>query len=62
MHCGGCVSRAQRAVETIAPGAVVTLEPPRLTLPDGVALDAATINAALATMGEYRAKGPLTAP
>jgi copper chaperone len=59
MHCGGCVSRAQRAVAAIAPGAVVALEPPRLTLPQGVALDAAAINAALATMGDYKASGPL---
>jgi copper chaperone CopZ len=60
MHCGGCASRAQKAVTAIAPGAVVTLDPPRLTLPEGVSLDAGTINAALATMGEWKATGPLT--
>lgn len=60
MHCGGCASRAQRALTALAPGAVVTLDPPRLTLPEGVALDAAAINAALAKMGDYRASGPLT--
>jgi len=56
IHCGGCVSRAQRAVATLAPRAVVTLEPPRLTLPDGVLLSPAAINEALATMGGYRVK------
>lgn len=56
MHCGGCASRAQRAVTTLAPGAVVTLEPPRLTLPEGVSLTPTEINAALATMGDYRVK------
>ena len=60
MHCGGCASRAQKAVAAIAPGAVVTLEPPRLTLPENVTLDAVAINAALAKMGDYRASGPLT--
>lgn len=59
MHCGGCATRAQKAVAVLAPGAVVTLEPPRLTLPEGVALDAAAINAALAKMGDYKATGPL---
>lgn len=60
MHCGGCVSRAQRAVAALAPGAVVTLDPPRLTLPEGVSLDAAAINQALAKLGDYRADGPLS--
>lgn len=59
MHCGGCASRIQRAVTELAPGAVVTLEPPRLTVPEGVAVDIATINAALAGLGDYRVKGPL---
>lgn len=61
MHCGGCAASVQRAVAALAPGAVVTLEPPRLTLPEGSNLDAATINAALASVGGYRANGPLPA-
>lgn len=60
MHCGGCASRVQRAVAALAPGAVVTLDPPRLTLPEGATLDAAAINATLAPLGDYRAKEPLT--
>ena len=33
MHCGGCASRVERAAAGLAPGATVTLDPPRLTLP-----------------------------
>ena len=56
MRCGGCASRVQRAATALAPGATVPLEPPRLTLPEGVKLDAETINKALAEMGDYRAR------
>jgi len=56
MHCGGCLSRVQQAATKLAPGTTVTLDPPRLTLPDGVALDAGAINAALAGLGDYRVK------
>jgi copper chaperone len=56
LHCGGCASRAQKAVEALAPGTVVTLEPPRLTLPVGAELGADAINAALAPIGDYRVK------
>ncbi|PZU90866.1 MAG: heavy metal transporter [Chelatococcus sp.] len=58
MHCEGCASRVQRAATAIAPGATVTLDPPRLTLPTGSTLDAAAINTALAAIGDYRAKEP----
>jgi len=56
MHCGGCASRVQRAVAAVIPGATVTLDPPRLTLPEGKAIDVAAIDAALAPVGDYRAK------
>lgn len=56
MHCGGCLSRVQQAATRLAPGTTVTLDPPRLTLPEGAALDAAAINAVLAPLGEYRVK------
>lgn len=59
LHCGGCVARAEKAVRAVAPGATVTLEPPRLRLPDGNAPGLDAINQALATMGDYRASGPL---
>jgi len=59
MHCGGCASRVQQAAAALAPGATVTLDPPRLTLPQGATLDADTINRKLAELGDYRAKGPL---
>ncbi len=55
MHCSGCSARVQRAAEALAPGATVTLEPPRLTLPEGAAIDAEAINKALAEYGDYRA-------
>jgi copper chaperone len=58
MHCGGCLSRVQQAATRLAPGSTVTLDPPRLTLPEGAALDAAAINAALAPLGDYRVKAP----
>ncbi|SDG01574.1 heavy-metal-associated domain-containing protein [Bosea robiniae] len=57
MHCGGCASRVQRAATAL--GATVTLDPPRLSLPEGVSLDAEAINKALAELGDYSAK-PLT--
>ena len=56
MHCGGCASRVQRAATTLVPGATVTLDPPRLTLPDGSKLDAEAINQVLAEFGDYRVK------
>ncbi len=56
MHCEGCLSRVQKAAAQLAPGATVTLDPPRLTLPEGAALDAAAINAALTPLGDYRVK------
>lgn len=54
MHCSGCSARVQRAAEAMAPGATVTLEPPRLTLPEGTTLDVETINRRLAELGDYR--------
>jgi copper chaperone CopZ len=54
MHCSGCSTRVQRAAEALAPGAAVTLDPPRLVLPDGAAVDAETINRRLAQLGDYR--------
>lgn len=59
MHCSGCASRVEQAATAITFGAKVTLEPPRLTLPDDLHIDAETINRALAQLGDYRATGPL---
>ncbi len=59
MHCGGCASRVQEAATMLAPGATVTLDPPRLTLPEGATLDAEAINRKLAELGDYRVKGPM---
>lgn len=59
MHCGGCASRVERAATALAPGAKVTLDPPRLTFPEGANIDAAAINKTLAELGDYRVKGPV---
>ncbi|MGX1742615.1 heavy-metal-associated domain-containing protein [Bosea sp. NPDC055353] len=56
MHCGGCASRVQRAATALAPGATVTLDPPRLILPEGAKLEAEAINKALAEFGDYRVR------
>ena len=61
MHCGGCLSRVQQAATKLAPGTTVTLDPPRMTLPEGAALDAAAINAALTPLGDYRVRAPAAA-
>ena len=61
MHCGGCLSRVQQAATRLAPGATVTLDPPRMTLPEGAVLDAAAINAALTPLGDYRVKAAAAA-
>jgi copper chaperone len=62
MHCGGCLSRVQQAAEKLVPGTTVTLDPPRLTLPEGAVLDATAINAALAPLGDYRVKAVAGTP
>lgn len=62
MHCGGCLSRVQAAADKLAPGTSVTLDPPRLTLPEGATLDAAAINNALAPLGDYRVKAVVGTP
>ncbi|MDX3808775.1 hypothetical protein ACXIUS_14670 [Bosea thiooxidans] len=59
MHCSGCAAAVQRTAAALAPGAKVTLDPPRLMVPEGAALEAATLNKALAELGDYRVKGPL---
>jgi copper chaperone len=54
MHCGACVARVTRALQTIDPGVQVTLEPPRaqFSLPQLTLQD---VQAALARAGDYQA-------
>jgi len=56
MHCSGCAGRVQRAADALVPGAQVTLDPPRLILPQGASTDAEAVNRALAGLGDYRAE------
>lgn len=58
LHCEGCATRVRNAAQELAPGATVTLEPPRLTLPETATLDATAINRRLAELGDYRVLPP----
>ncbi|MBK9244341.1 MAG: heavy-metal-associated domain-containing protein [Burkholderiales bacterium] len=58
MHCGGCVNRVAKALKALDPGVAVTLDPPRATFGDGVEPSLEAVNAALATIGDYRASEP----
>jgi copper chaperone len=53
MHCGGCVARVTRALKTIADDVEVTLDPPQATLDLPSAVTAETVQAAVATAGDY---------
>jgi copper chaperone CopZ len=53
MTCGGCRAKVEKALAALVPGTTVTLDPPRAMLPQ--ALDGATVNAALARIGSYKA-------
>ena len=55
MHCGGCVNRVAKALRALDAGVAVTLEPPRAQFPEAqVSVD--DVNAALSTIGDYRAR------
>lgn len=58
MHCEGCAARVRQAAQELAPGATVTLEPPRLTLPETATVDAEAIDRRLAELGDYRVTPP----
>ncbi|HQR20194.1 MAG TPA: heavy-metal-associated domain-containing protein [Burkholderiaceae bacterium] len=53
MHCGGCVARVTRALQSIADDVQVTLDPPRITLDAPQALSPAAVQAAVAAAGDY---------
>jgi copper chaperone CopZ len=59
MTCAGCARKVEAALKSIAPDAVVTLEPPRATVAGS---SAAALNAALATVGKYRASALTDVP
>jgi copper chaperone CopZ len=51
MTCAGCARKVDAAIKAISPNAVVTLDPPQLSVAD---LTAAQVNAALSSIGKYR--------
>jgi copper chaperone CopZ len=51
MTCAGCARKVNAALQAIAPGAVVTLEPPQVTVATATLME---MNIALATVGKYR--------
>lgn len=57
MTCGGCQAKVTRALQAIAPGALVTLHPPQATLPNDISVHA--IRDALSAAGTYQAT-PMT--
>jgi copper chaperone CopZ len=57
MTCAGCARKVEAALKGLAADAIVTLEPPRVAM-TGVSLD--QVNAALATIGKYRASAGVT--
>jgi copper chaperone CopZ len=59
MTCGKCRAKVEAALETLSPGASVTLEPPQAIFKSGVDMVAA--NAALAGLGKYRLSQPANA-
>lgn len=61
MTCANCARKVEAALQTVAPNARVTLDPPVATV-SGAALDA--MNGALAAIGKYRlsASAPVVAP
>ena len=59
MTCAGCARKVQAALQTIAPSATVTLDPPIASV-SGVAID--TLNTALSAIGKYRLSAFAAAP
>lgn len=55
MHCGGCVARVTRALQSIADDAVVTLDPPQATIDSTTPLSVDEVQAALNKAGNYTA-------
>lgn len=53
MHCGACVSKITNALQPLAAGVSVTLNPPRVTLTDASTTNIAVLQAAVAKAGAY---------
>ena len=53
MHCGGCVTRVTRALQTVADDVTVTLEPPQAQFDTPEPLTVQQVQAAVAKAGDY---------
>jgi copper chaperone len=53
MHCNGCVARVTKALQAIADGVQVTLEPPRARLESADPLSLEDVKAAVKNAGDY---------
>ena len=51
MTCNACLGRVRTVLQSVVPGATVTLDPPRATLPASLL---PAVNSALAAVGKYR--------
>lgn len=60
MTCGGCARKVEAALKVLSPEAVVTLDPPQVSLPNSIT--AVRINEALAAVGKYRVVETSPAP
>ena len=53
MHCGGCVARVTKALQSIADDVEVTLDPPQATLQSDRPLALDAVRAAVKNAGDY---------
>jgi Cu+-exporting ATPase len=53
MHCGACVRRVTRALQSVAPEVDVSLDPPRAVLNVAAPVPLERVAAALAQAGDY---------
>lgn len=56
MTCGGCARKVEAALKELTPEAVVSLDPPQVSLPNFITV--AKANEALAAIGKYRVADP----
>jgi copper chaperone len=56
MHCGACVKRVTRALQTVTPDVTVSLDPPRAVLEVGEPVPLPRLAAAVALAGDYEVK------
>ncbi len=52
MTCSGCARKVEAALKKLSPEAIVSMDPPQVSLPNSIT--AAKANEALAAIGKYR--------